>query len=448
MARNSMNSSFSFSRVVFHLCRFSLIALLSILTIQRPAVAQEAVSTENEKVSELNTSESTKDTDSQNDESEVENTTVIKGYFLAESEHPIASRPQEWGEDLRVESCVAHGARVQQGDVLITFSSRKLDQALQDQHHTVLTARLALEKARGELELLNKSTRMSVSDAERAVRLATEDLQRFVTTEQDQRKENMQFSLKSAEDYLAYQEEELKQLVKMYEADDLTEETEEIVLRRTRDDVERSRHNRMLARQSFEKELNVNLPISKEQLEEALKKASLALEKAAEVAKNEMAEKEASVEKLNREFARAEERLTRLTADQKWMTLKAPIPGLVYLGEHRLGKWPDPVPLAANLRLGGNAKPHQVLMTVVSPQVKLVAGTVDEADLTYLKKDSQGELVVSAFPNQPCTATLADVSPIPFGDEKFLVTFQPSLAEGIQSLVPGMTCEITIEKSK
>jgi hypothetical protein len=87
-------------------------------------------------------------------------------------------------------------------------------------------------------------------------------------------------------------------------------------------------------------------------------------------------------------------------------------------------------------------------MTVVSPQVKLVAGTVDESDLAHVTKDSQGELVVSAFPNQPCTATVVDVSTIPFGEEKFLATFRPTLAEGIQSLVPGMTCEITMEKSK
>ena len=44
--------------------------------------------------------------------------------------------------------------------------------------------------------------------------------------------------VKKAKDYLEYQKEELRQLEKMYGADDLTEETEEIVLKRQRDAVE------------------------------------------------------------------------------------------------------------------------------------------------------------------------------------------------------------------
>ena len=40
------------------------------------------------------------------------------------------------------------------------------------------------------------------------------------------------FSVKSADNMLAYEKEELRQLEKMYKADDLVEETEEIVLKR------------------------------------------------------------------------------------------------------------------------------------------------------------------------------------------------------------------------
>ena len=239
---------------------------------------------------------------------------------------------------------------------------------------------------------------MDVSDAERAERIATEDLKRFVTLERDQREDALEFSLKNAQDYLAYQEEELKQLVKMYEADDLTEETEEIVLRRTRDDVERSRQYMIRARESLEKGVDVDLPRSQEQLENALKKAVLSLEKIKANTDLELAEKAASVGKLDRELRRAEERLSRLTSDQQWMTLKAPISGLTCLGEPRLGVWPDPTPLAMNLRPGSNVKPYQVLMTVVEPRVGRVIGTVEEADLPHVTKDRRGKLAVCACP--------------------------------------------------
>ena len=139
---------------------------------------------------------------------------MIKAYFLSTAEHPIASRPEEWTSELRVEDAVPHGATVEQGEVIVRFRSRKFDQAIEDQEHSVTTARLALEKAQLELENLRKSKRLALADAERAEHHATEDLKRFVTTERDQRKESLEFSHKSAQDYLAYEEEELKQLTK------------------------------------------------------------------------------------------------------------------------------------------------------------------------------------------------------------------------------------------
>ena len=64
------------------------------------------------------------------------------------------------------------------------------------------------------------------------------DLKRFLENDIDLTKRSAANSLKSSEQTLEYQLEELKQLEKMYKEDDLTEETEEIVLKRQRDAVE------------------------------------------------------------------------------------------------------------------------------------------------------------------------------------------------------------------
>ncbi|HCU87099.1 MAG TPA: HlyD family secretion protein, partial [Verrucomicrobiales bacterium] len=50
------------------------------------------------------------------------------------------------------------------------------------------------------------------------------------------------FSLLTSQNSLAYAEEELKQLKKMYAADDITEETEEIILQRATHAVNRAKH--------------------------------------------------------------------------------------------------------------------------------------------------------------------------------------------------------------
>ena len=48
-------------------------------------------------------------------------------------------------------------------------------------------------------------------------------------------------SLNRQEQYLSYSLEELNQLKKMYEADDLTEETEEIIIQRAQNDVDQAK---------------------------------------------------------------------------------------------------------------------------------------------------------------------------------------------------------------
>ena len=70
----------------------------------------------------------------------------------------------------------------------------------------------------------------------------------------------MHFSVKSAVEYLEYAKEELRQLEKMYRSKDLTEETEEIILRRTRFQVESSEVQLKEAELRRDVTLKVELP--------------------------------------------------------------------------------------------------------------------------------------------------------------------------------------------
>ena len=73
---------------------------------------------------------------------------------------------------------------------------------------------------------------MDLVAAERSRRIAKEDLAQMLEVELPTARKAVDFSLQMSADSLAYEKEELRQLEKMYKADDLTEETEEIVLRR------------------------------------------------------------------------------------------------------------------------------------------------------------------------------------------------------------------------
>ena len=134
---------------------------------------------------------------------------------------------------------VEHGARVKKGDVLVEFDSEKIDKAIADLRTEQQIAEVALEQAEDQLRVLEKTTPLDLEASHRAQRIAEEDQKRYFDTDRAMIIDMSEFYVKYYQQYLKYSREELEQLEKMYKADDLTEETEKIVLDRARDEVER-----------------------------------------------------------------------------------------------------------------------------------------------------------------------------------------------------------------
>lgn len=200
----------------------------------------------------------------------------LKGSFIASDETKVARQLKEWTE-MRVISAVEHGQRVRKGDVLVELETDKIDLAITDLKYDLELSEISLRLAEKALELLRRTTPMTRELAERSERRATEDLKRFLTLDREASKKSYDFSLRNAENYLAYQSEELKQLEQMYEADDLTEETEEIILKRTRDSVETAKFSLQRAIRSHAFGNEIELPRKEEALEEAVKQAASTL---------------------------------------------------------------------------------------------------------------------------------------------------------------------------
>ena len=224
---------------------------------------------------------------------------------------------------------------------------------------------ISLKQAEKSLELLERSTPIKLDTAERAESRAAEELKRFLTVGRDSMVEMAEFSLRSAKNYLEYQAEELKQLEAMYEADDLTEETEEIVLKRTRNNVKTAEFSLERAKRSFDREMNIDLPRTEHRYEVAVKQAAIDLARAREslpaaleAAKLKLAKQQLAMEK-------SETKLKHMLEDRKTMTIKSPAKGVVYYGQCKKGKWSDSSTLAASLREGGSLKSGQVFMTIV-----------------------------------------------------------------------------------
>ena len=162
----------------------------------------------------------------------------LTGVFESAKMAEVSVKPRAWSQPLVVEKAIELGSPVKQGDILVEFDREKIDKAIQDAEVENLLGEQALKQAEEELPVLEKLLPIDLAAAERARTEADEDLKRFLEIDRPDAEKMANFAVKSAAEYLEYAKEELRQLEKMYRSKDLTEETEEIILRRTRFQVE------------------------------------------------------------------------------------------------------------------------------------------------------------------------------------------------------------------
>src|SRR5262249_5507287 len=134
--------------------------------------------------------------------------------------------------------------------------------------------------AANEQRLLDRSNPMELETAQRDKKHADEDLKYFLDVAKAQMIRNVDYQLKMYGEFLDQAKEELRQLEKMYKANDLTEETEQIVLRRYRRYLERAEFMYKEAKLDHAYSMKVDLPRRELTVKQNVAKADIALEKA------------------------------------------------------------------------------------------------------------------------------------------------------------------------
>jgi multidrug efflux pump subunit AcrA (membrane-fusion protein) len=160
---------------------------------------------------------------------------AINGVFEARRMAEVSIRPRAWTMPLVVERAIELGTPVKKGDILVELDRERIDKAIHDTEVENTLSELALKQAEEELPIIEKVLPVDLAAAERSKTQADEDLKKFLEIDRPQSERMAQFQVKQSGEYLEYSKEELRQLEKMYRSKDLTEETEEIILRRQRE---------------------------------------------------------------------------------------------------------------------------------------------------------------------------------------------------------------------
>ena len=360
-----------------------------------------------------------------------------KGDFDPVDATVVQLKPEQWAQPLEIVRIVPHGTRVNAGDSLVELDTEKLDRAIADLEIDLAIGEKTLEIARRELPVTEALQPLELAETERDTLAATEDLARFLAVGRTLAEDSARFRLKASEEQLKYSREELRQLEKMYKDKDLTEETEEMILQRTRFDVESGEFNLRRTGVDTDSALTLEVPRKEAALQDAAAKAKLMLEKARATSALALEQKRLALKKAERDRVEALRKMRDLQQDRAGIPLKAPRSGIVYYGKQHDGAWTTAA-VAAKAAVGQGVPVGDLVFTVVDPERVAFRVKVDEKDLHLLSPGLKGRVELAGFPDAEGTIALESATMVPRDgkvDARFAVTVP---AGGVKPL-PGMT---------
>jgi multidrug efflux pump subunit AcrA (membrane-fusion protein) len=365
----------------------------------------------------------------------------LDGVFEAQNQAELAIRPQEWPQ-LSVLKAVEHGTAVKQGDLVLALDTEKIDRTITELRAEMKLNELAVKQSEAQLAALEKVAPLDSDATNRAERIAKEDHKLYQEVEKPLAVKENEFHLKAAREQLEYAEEEYRQLEKMYKADDLSEETEKIVLRRAKNGVDRAKLQMEFSQAAYDAAKKLSLPRQDEREKEQTERELIDVDLTKASIPLAMSKHRLELEKLQIARSQGEDKLKKLIADREAMTVKAPIDGIVYYGRCARGKWA--AMSVETLRRGAPIQPNDVVMTVVQPRPLIIRATVPESQAQRIRAGQTAYVQPTGFVGQKLTAIVHRVGTVPLGGSGFdcQLTVAGDALNG--AIMPGMNCEMKV----
>lgn len=333
-----------------------------------------------------------------------------------------------------------HGTAVKKGDVLVGFDATEIDKRLLDLKRQIAGGELALAETRDSLARLEETAAQRLADAKREAAESKEQLDYFTKAGRKAEEDEAKQSIKRAEQWLANEQEELRQLKQMYEADDLTEDTEEIILTRQKYSVESAELGLRLTKLRNTRELEVLLPRKAKAIEQAADNAAIALKYAERQIPREIAQTKARLEAQVTGLERDRAQLADLEADRKLFEIRASADGIFYHGAISNGRWVTG-DLLRGLRVGGTAPLHTAFASLVPNDAKLeLVAHTNAAEARQLTDRTEGIATLTGTETKGAASSSIPVgvrssSLVPDTGGKYQVSLKASWPKDLQVAV-------------
>jgi len=338
-----------------------------------------------------------------------------------------------------------HGASVKKGDVLFAFDADGLSKAIEDLQKTIERRELEIAAARLELTNLSETADERLAASRRAAEEAAENHQYYTATRHAVDVESAEQAVKRAEQRLRNANEELVQLKRMYEADDLVEETEEIILSRAREAVEAAEFALRVEKLEQSRRVETILPRHLESLVDTKNETSRKFATDEQEIPRTITLKQTELTRLETTQTRDRENLKKLEADRAYLEIPAPADGMFYHGVIENGEWEAPAELMRTLVIRGRPPVKRPIATFIPANTTLALHAMlpESAARSFGDEKPKGLATLSGRGDVTIPVALANVSPVPTPAQRHHAVFTADWPNGTQP-APGATAEIHI----
>lgn len=333
----------------------------------------------------------------------------------------VSLKPESWS-DFTVETILDHGSEVKSGDVLIAFEREAYDRRLEDLNRSLARKQIALATAELDFAKLKAETELELEAARRSKEQADDDLNYYKEIGRPAEEAELIQNLKQYQFRLDAEMEELAQLKQMYEEDDLTEATEEIILKRQIISIESAEFALAEIKRSNERTRAATIPRRQQGHEQAAKTAAIKLEKAEANLPRSLKNAELELQGTKTALEREQLEQQRITKDAALLEIKAPADGVFFHGSLEDGRWVlgD---LAKLLIEGGKLPSNRVVASIAPAGASLpLCARVDPGVGRALANDSTVSITLTGREDLKLTGTVSNSPGVPAADGKNPVT--------------------------
>lgn len=348
---------------------------------------------------------------------------------------PDAEQIDSW----TIKRILPHGSEVKKGQNVVWFETEDLEKRLKDAEIALRLAKLDLDDEEFKHKQFLETQKLDRAAAERTITKARKDHDNFVQVDRPRTIRTAEYNLESAIASLENAQEELEQLEQMYKEDDLTEESEEIVLKRAKRAVESAEFRLEGTKVTTDRTLQQGVAEQTASQEDALARAELNYQQSIRNLDSARKKQDIEMDKKRTAYKEQAEKLDELRAERKQSVLTSPIDGILLHGPLIRGRIGDK---PSTLEEGSKVTAKQVIATVVDPGKLQVRADLAEKDLAHVQVGESCKVTVAAVPDYEGSGVVKSVGSVPYAAAKYdcVVTLKKSKAGG--QLMPTMTCKL------